>query len=204
MGVRTTRVLHDSAFSELSTIHLLVPEQVPIARGAYPLSVRPVNVAVLKKRKSPASAVRDVGAHHSGQMSRCELCLELPHGPSTINIFSRHATNESLILLAQPGAAAAWPRSPPPVQAKARTMPSDHRLRLHDDQNIRPTKPHVRQSGPEEGSTRFSEGRGRFRLSTATCCRRARTSREVSRRLQKKTRMAARNAVIKWSTNQPL
>ena len=46
-------------------------------------------------------------------------------------------------------------------------------------------------------SRRFREDRGRFRLSTATCCRRARTSREVSTRLRKKTRRAARNAGIK-------
>jgi hypothetical protein len=39
-------------------------------------------------------------------------------------------------------------------------------------------------------------GRGRFRLSTSTCGRRARTSSEVLTRLRKKTRMAARNAVI--------
>jgi hypothetical protein len=53
-------------------------------------------------------------------------------------------------------------------------------------------------------SRRFTEGRGRFRLSTLTCCRRARTSSAVSARLRKKTRIAASNALIKWSTNQLL
>ena len=29
-------------------------------------------------------------------------------------------------------------------------MPTDHGLRLHDDQNIRPSRPNAPQSGPEE------------------------------------------------------
>src|SRR2546430_9042360 len=53
-------------------------------------------------------------------------------------------------------------------------------------------------------SRRFSEGRGRFRLSTATCCRSARTFREGATRLREKTRAAVRNAVVKWSTNPPV
>jgi hypothetical protein len=53
-------------------------------------------------------------------------------------------------------------------------------------------------------SGRPREGRGRLRLSTAICCSRARTSSEVSRRLRKKTRKAARNAGMKSSTKQPL
>jgi len=41
-------------------------------------------------------------------------------------------------------------------------------------------------------SREFNGGRGRLRLSTATCCQRARTSRAVSLRLRKKTRITAR------------
>ena len=37
-----------------------------------------------------------------------------------------------------------------PVQAKARPMPPDHRVRFHNDQNIRPSRPYVPQRGPEE------------------------------------------------------
>jgi len=49
-----------------------------------------------------------------------------------------------------------------------------------------------------------SAGRGRFRLKTATCCRRARISSARSARQQKKTRMAARNAEMMPNTIQPL
>ncbi len=69
---------------------------------------------------------------------------------SPVRILSRHAADESPNLLTQLGSAAARPRSPAPVQAKARTMPSDHRLRFHNDQNIRPSWPYVPQRGPEE------------------------------------------------------
>src|ERR1035437_5950746 len=50
-------------------------------------------------------------------------------------------------------------------------------------------------------SKEFNIGRGRLRLSTATCCRRARTSRAVSLRLRKKTRTAAMNERMDSSTN---
>ncbi len=80
-------------------------------------------------------------------------------------------------------------RPPSPVSQMTRT--SDHR--------------HIcRSVVQKKRSRRFSEGRGRLRLSTATCCRSARISSEVSMPLRKKARMAARNAVIKSSTNQPL
>jgi hypothetical protein len=53
-------------------------------------------------------------------------------------------------------------------------------------------------------SKEFSFGRGRFRLSTATCCRRARTSRAVCLRLRKNTRMPTMNERMNSSTNSPL
>src|SRR5262245_27620404 len=46
-----------------------------------------------------------------------------------------------------------------------------------------------------------STGRGRFRFKTATCCLSARTSKEVSTRLRKKTRIVTTNVEIKSSTN---
>ena len=59
---------------------------------------------------------------------------------SPARIFSRHAANESPNLHAHLGSAAARPRSPAPVQAKAHPMPSDHRLWFHNDQNIGPSR----------------------------------------------------------------
>jgi len=69
---------------------------------------------------------------------------------SPVRILSRHAANESPNLLAHLGSAATRPRSPTPVKAKARPMPPDHRVRFHNDQNIRPSRPYVPQRGPEE------------------------------------------------------
>jgi len=50
-------------------------------------------------------------------------------------------------------------------------------------------------------STGFKRGRGRFLLSTAICCRRARISRAASCRLQRKNRAATRRAGMNWNTN---
>src|SRR5438132_2824028 len=52
-------------------------------------------------------------------------------------------------------------------------------------------------------SRRFNVGRGRWRLSTATCCRSARTSRAVSLRLQTNTRSAARTENRNSSMTRP-
>src|SRR5262249_18357152 len=48
---------------------------------------------------------------------------------------------------------------------KPAPMPADHGLRFHNDQDIRPSRPYVPQTGPEKASKRFSD-RGRLRLST--------------------------------------
>jgi hypothetical protein len=53
-------------------------------------------------------------------------------------------------------------------------------------------------------SKEFKHSGGRFRLRTATCCRRARISRVVSLRLRKKTRTAARSVSIYSNTNSRL
>src|SRR5579864_7298668 len=53
-------------------------------------------------------------------------------------------------------------------------------------------------------SREFNLGRGRLRLSTATCCRRAGTSRAVSPRLRKKTRTTARMERMTSVTNSPV
>ena len=49
-------------------------------------------------------------------------------------------------------------------------------------------------------SSGCNRGRGRFRLSTASCCRRARISIAVSSRVRKKTRTAARGTRMNSST----
>src|SRR5207248_11483428 len=77
-----------------------------------------------------------------------EFPMDLRRSP--VRTLNRHAADESPHLLAHFRPTATRPGSPAPVHAKARPMPSDHRLRLHDDQNIRPSRPNAPQSGPEE------------------------------------------------------
>ena len=50
-------------------------------------------------------------------------------------------------------------------------------------------------------SREFRGGRGRWRFSTATCCRRARISRAISLRERKKTRSALSTAIKTWTMN---
>src|SRR5690242_3011827 len=80
----------------------------------------------------------------SGDRAFGDLEAELQKFPmdlrcSPVRIVSRHAADESPNLRAHLWSAAARPRSPAPVQAKACPMPSDHRLRFHNDQNLRPS-----------------------------------------------------------------
>src|SRR5215831_11530817 len=84
------------------------------------------------------SALGDVEAEH--------LRLPVDLWRSPVRILIRHVADESPNLLTYLGPAAARPRSPAPVQAKTRRMPSDHRLRFHNDKNIQPARPYVPQN----------------------------------------------------------
>ena len=71
------------------------------------------------------------------------------------------------------------------------------RASAHRDQTCRSIVQKIR-------SERFSFGRGRFRLSTASCWRNARTSRATSHRLRKNTRNAQAKERMNSSINSPL
>jgi len=75
-----------------------------------------------------------------------------PPAPISHSVPEPEAFNrdESPDLFAHLRPTVAGPGQPAPVQSKARPMPSDHSLRLHDNQNIRPSRPHAPKSGPEE------------------------------------------------------
>jgi len=84
----------------------------------------------------------------SGDSALGDLEAELQRFPvdlrcPPVRILGRYAADESPNLLAHLRPTAARPRSPAPVQSKARTMPSDHSLWFHNDQNIRPSRPYV-------------------------------------------------------------
>jgi hypothetical protein len=105
--------------------------------------------------------------------------------------------------LADPRPAPALSGSPAPVEAKAGSMPPDDGLRFHDEQHVRPSGHRCRRVVQKKRSRRVNVGRGRWRFSTATCCRSARTSRAVSLRLQTNTRSAARTENRNSSMTRP-
>jgi len=53
-----------------------------------------------------------------------------------------------------------WPGPPPPKQTKACPMPGNHRLRLHDDQGLSPTRIHPAARSPEEAIEAMQPGVG--------------------------------------------
>jgi hypothetical protein len=122
---------------------------------------------------------------------------------STIRVLSRQALDQSANPLGNLGSAAAWPASPAPIETEAArcqstTVSGFTRTRTSDQRDQH--WPSIVQKSRSQG---FSFGRGRFRFSTATCWRRARTSRAVSLRLRKKTRMATKKERMISSTKHP-
>ena len=67
----------------------------------------------------------------------------------------KHFCNPDLVRYLRP--TAARPGSPPPIKTKARTVPSDDCLRLHDDQYVSPSRPQALQSRPEKPIERAQE-----------------------------------------------
>jgi hypothetical protein len=139
--------LLDPRLDLLDLLQGLIPPTLQICskqtEGGLRLGDRDAGGARMQRSgaRSPARLV-GVGEHARAVRKRRPRIQssEVPHGSSVlpIRILSRHAANESPNLLAHPGSATARLRSPPPVQAKSRSMPSDHRPRLHDDEDVGP------------------------------------------------------------------
>jgi hypothetical protein len=77
-----------------------------------------------------------------------KLHLDLRCSPA--RILSRHAADESPNLLGHLGSAAGAAVIASASTGESLPMPSDHRLRFYNDQNIRPSRPYLPQSRPEE------------------------------------------------------
>ena len=137
-----------------------------------------------------------------GKAELQQFTMDLGGSPS--RILSGQTSNQRAHFIADLWSASAPTRSPAPVQPKAGPMPSYHCFGFDDKEHILPARPKAVQEDPEQPVARVQGGRGRFRLRAASCCRRARTSSAVAARQRKKTRMAAKSARQKWSTNQPL
>src|SRR5262245_602776 len=85
-------------------------------------------------------------------------------GGAPIGILRRQALDERPNFFADPRPAAAVAGSPAPVEAKAGAMPSDHRLRLDDDQRIRPSRPPMPEGRPEKAVDAGQHRPRRWRL----------------------------------------
>src|SRR5262245_59272932 len=115
-------------------------------------------------------------------------------------ILKRHPSDERKNLVTYPWPTATRRGPPPPVQTPARCQPttvSGLTIARTSDQRGQSCRKVVQKKRSQWVST----GRGRFRFKMATCCLSARTSKEVSTRLRKKTRMVTTNVEIKSSTN---
>src|SRR5215831_5679156 len=130
-----------------------------------------------------------------------QFAMDLRRSP--LRILVRQASDQNSNFYGDSRPAAEWPGSSAPIEAKAGAMPADHSLGFHDDEDIRPATPDARRVVQNSRSTEFKVGRGRLRLSTATCCRSARTAMAVSVRLRKKTPIATRTEKMDSSTNSP-
>ena len=124
-----------------------------------------------RRFQSPASEVRRGSSEHAA-------CVLDGHGP-----------DESPHLRADLRPPSALPRPPPPIQTEAGPMPSLTTTRTSDHRG------HTwRNVVQKNRSRRVSGGRARWRLSTASCCRKARTLRAMSARLQRKRGSPATSA----------
>jgi len=120
---------------------------------------------------------------------------------SPILILVRKSSNQNANLLGDLWSPAEWPESPAPIETEAGAVPADHGFGFHEEQDVVQRDQHWWSEVQKSRSQKFNFGRGRFRFNTATCCRRASTSRAVSLRLRRKTRMATRKERMISNTN---
>ena len=83
-------------------------------------------------------------------------------------------------------------------------VPADDGLGPYDEEDLAPARTEIAEMVQKSRSRELNAGRRRWRLSTASCCRSARTSRAVSLRLRKKTPMALMKERMSSNTNSPL
>jgi hypothetical protein len=107
-------------------------------------------------------------------------------GSAPVGIVLGQASDQIPDFLRDPGSSATWTRPPPPVESKAGAMPADDSLWFDNEEDSAQRDQRRRRVVQKKRSPEFKGGRGRWRLSTATCWRRARISRAVSPRERKK------------------
>src|SRR5262249_1040225 len=77
-----------------------------------------------------------------------ELAVDL--GGSPIRILVCEASDQHTNFFGDLRSAAAWPRSPTPVEAETGAMPADDGRGLHDDEDLGPAGPEAAKGTPEE------------------------------------------------------
>src|SRR5215472_13001036 len=100
-------------------------------------------------------------------------------GAPQIGILVGQATDQIPQFQCNSGSAATRSGVRAPVETEAGAVPPDDGFGFNDDERMGPAGPEA-TDGAKRGCRRpFSRGRGRMRLRTATCWRRARISREA-------------------------
>jgi hypothetical protein len=105
----------------------------------------------LPLRVSAPTDAAQIPRHGSLGNAKAKL-LQFPmdFGSAPIRIFVGQPDDQVLEFLSNSGATAARSRSPTPVEAKARAMPSDDRFWFDNQQDIGPAGPKAAEGGPEK------------------------------------------------------
>jgi len=107
----------------------------------------------LRRRLVRANHVFGHGALGHGVSQQVELRLD--SWRASAGVLLGHAPDQSTnIGFDQWSAGLAGPRFSTPIEPKTLAMPSDHSLRLHDDEGRAPFRPQSRQPRPEYSVTR--------------------------------------------------
>jgi len=96
-------------------------------------------------RRPPWQIPRDGGETY-GQSELLEFGVNLPCSPA---ILQGETTNEGLHFLRHPRSPRTALRDPSPIESESLVMPTDHRVRLDNDQDLFPSRPEPEQRNPE-------------------------------------------------------
>ena len=87
-----------------------------------------------------------VAGESAGQSELLKFGVNLPCSPT---ILQGETTNERLHFLRYPRSPRAALRDPSPIESESLVMPTNHRVRLDDDQDLFPSRPEPEQRHPE-------------------------------------------------------
>ena len=105
-------------------------------------------------RRPPWQIPRD-GCETYGKSELLKFGVNLACSPT---ILQGETTNEGLHFLRHPRSPRAALRDPSPIESESLVMPTDHRVRLDNDQDLFPSRPEPEQRHPESAIERREPG----------------------------------------------